>query len=64
MVIECDNCGERAFATRFKDSYLSFCRECGFYTEPKRIDGQMQTTEGFLEDDEFERLREKYPIKG
>lgn len=63
MVKDCPECGEHSFATRYKDSYLSFCRECGYYEEPVYDeDDNLVEESGFLDEDEFERLRERYPI--
>ena len=57
MVKNCPKCGEYAYATRFKDSYMSFCRECAYYNIA-------MGGEGFLDDEEFEDLKERFPIKG
>jgi len=59
MVVDCEECGEHKFATRYKDSHMSFCRNCGYYVEYM---GKGRSTDGFLDDEEFEELKNKYPI--
>jgi hypothetical protein len=56
MVRRCDECGEYAFATRYKDSLLSFCRACGYWRDPE--------DEGVMDEEDLERMREKYPLHG
>lgn len=58
MVKRCRECDEYAFATRFKDSYMMFCRACGYYTVADSDD------EGYLDEERFSRLREQYPLHG
>jgi DNA-directed RNA polymerase subunit M/transcription elongation factor TFIIS len=63
MVKDCPNCSEHSFATRYKDSYLSFCRECGYYEEAVYDeDNNMVEESGFLDNDEFESLKRRFPI--
>ena len=33
MVVDCPKCGEHAYATRFKDSPMSVCRNCRYYKD-------------------------------
>lgn len=56
MVVRCDECGEYAYATRYKDSFMSFCRACGFWNDPDES--------GYFGEGELERMREKYPLHG
>lgn len=65
MVKNCSECGEYSFATRYKDSYLSFCRNCGYYEEPRyNDDDKLVTVSGYLDEEEFEELKERFPIRG
>jgi len=57
MVKECKECGEYAYATRYKDSYLSFCRACGYWNEA------MGET-GIFDDEKLKEMRQKWPLRG
>lgn len=64
MVKECENCGEFAYATRYKDSYLSFCRACGYWREPRYVDDKLVPIEGTFTEEKLERMSERWPLSG
>jgi len=64
MVKDCPECSEHSFATRYKDSYMSFCRNCGYYTDYELDeDDELVQIDGFLEGDEFQNLKARFPIQ-
>lgn len=57
MVVDCKKCGEHAYATRYKDSYLSFCRACGYWNEA-------MGGEGVWEPEKTREMRQRWPLHG
>jgi hypothetical protein len=57
MVRTCEKCDEYAYASRYKDSFLSFCRACGYYHD-------VNVGEGFYSEEKLSEMREKWPLRG
>ena len=53
MVVDCPKCGKHAYATRFKDSALSVCRNCRWFkdaiTGETGFDLQHDINDSFIE---------------
>jgi len=56
MVTKCDECGMKAYASRYKDSFLSFCRNCGYWNDLEES--------GMYDEQKLEQMREDYPLSG